>query len=61
MARWQRELDDPALERQAAADKLEGLRNGAKSTPALFFNRKLYVGIQTEVELTDRVEEELDL
>jgi protein-disulfide isomerase len=41
--------------------KREGLKLGVKSTPTIYVNGKLYHGEKSEVELTDRVEEELML
>lgn len=55
-------LRDAAASRKAiAASKREGLKLGVKSTPAIFINHKRYYGEKTEIELKDRVEEELDL
>lgn len=41
--------------------KREGLKLGVKSTPTIYVNGKLYHGEKSEVELVDRVEEELML
>jgi protein-disulfide isomerase len=55
-------LKDASGTRKAiVASKREGLKLGVKSTPAIFVNGKRYYGEKTEVELKDRLEEELDL
>jgi protein-disulfide isomerase len=41
--------------------KREGLKLGVKATPTVYVNGKLYHGEKSEVELIDRVEEELML
>jgi len=43
-----------------AGSKRDGLKLGVKSTPAIYFNGKLYQGDKTEAELQDRIEEELE-
>jgi len=47
--------------KRVAKSKREGLKLGVKSTPTLYVNGKLYHGEKTEVELVDRIEEELML
>jgi protein-disulfide isomerase len=59
--RWRQDLRDGTLRQQVEADKLEGLRNGVRGTPAIFINGKEYLGTKNEVELRDRIEEELDI
>ncbi len=44
-----------------SASKKEGLRLGVKSTPTIYINGKRYFGEKTEVELRDRIEEEIAL
>jgi protein-disulfide isomerase len=46
---------------RVAASKREGLKLGVKSTPTIYVNGKLYHGEKSEVELKDRIEEELGL
>jgi len=53
--------DAKATKRTVGASKREGLKLGVKSTPTIFINGKRYHGEKSEIELKDRVEEELDL
>ncbi len=46
---------------KVVASKREGLKLGVKSTPTIYINGKRYYGEKSEVELKDRLEEELDL
>ena len=46
---------------KVAASKREGLKIGVKSTPTVYVNGKRYHGEKSEIELRDRIEEELDL
>lgn len=59
--RWNRDRRDTALRQQIEADKVEGLRNGVSGTPTIFINGKEYLGQKNEVELRDRLQEELDI
>jgi hypothetical protein len=62
MATWRRDLRDPTLEQQVVTDKQEGVQNGVKNTPGLFFNRKRYkLHLTSEPELVDRLNEELEI
>jgi protein-disulfide isomerase len=42
-------------------EKSEGIALGIKSTPGIFVNGKLYNGAKTHEDLTDRLEEELEM
>jgi len=61
MDRWRRDRRDQVFRSEIEEDKLEGIRNGVRGTPTLFINQKRYLGRMSEVELRDRLEEELDL
>lgn len=50
-----------ALLEEVMADKMEGQLLGVDRTPTIFVNGKMYFGELSEVELGDRVDEELDL
>ena len=58
---WQQDRQDQSLIQLVEADKLEGLQNGVRGTPAIFVNGKEYLGRKDEAELRDRLEEELDI
>jgi len=46
---------------KVVASKREGLKLGVKSTPTIYINGKRYHGEKSEIELKDRIEEELEL
>jgi protein-disulfide isomerase len=46
---------------RVVASKREGLKLGVKSTPTVYVNGKLYTGEKSQVELIDRIDEELAL
>lgn len=50
-----------ATKTRVVTSKREGLKLGVKSTPTIYVNGKLYHGEKSAVELTDRIEEELEL
>ena len=52
--------NDELLE-EAMADRFEGLELGIDRTPTIYINGKLYHGELSEIELADRIDEELDL
>lgn len=47
--------------KKVVASKREGLKLGVKSTPTIYVNGKRYHGEKSEIELKDRIQEELDL
>jgi protein-disulfide isomerase len=53
--------DSPATRKLVVESKREGLKLGVKSTPTIFVNGKRYHAEKSDIELRDRVEEELDL
>ena len=61
LERYQRDIADEALLEEAMADKFEGQELGVDRTPTIFINGKQYFGELSEVELVDRIDEELDL
>jgi predicted DsbA family dithiol-disulfide isomerase len=58
--RFRAALADEALLEEVEADKLEGQEAGVDRTPTFFVNGKRYYGPLTEVELADRIDEELE-
>jgi predicted DsbA family dithiol-disulfide isomerase len=54
-------MTSEALVEEVMADKYEGLEIGVDRTPTLFVNGKHYIGLLSEAELADRIDEELDL
>jgi protein-disulfide isomerase len=59
LARYRADIADEALREEVETDKLEGQELGVDRTPTLFVNGKQYYGPLTEVELADRIAEEL--
>jgi len=53
--------DEGRTRKLVGASKREGLKLGVKSTPTVFVNGKRYHGEKSNIELKDRIEEELDL
>lgn len=51
----------PKIEKAVSDSKKEGLALGVKSTPTIFINGKRYYGDKSELELKDRIEEEIEL
>ena len=60
-ARMQEIAGAKETKKRVTTSKREGLKLGVKSTPTIYVNGKLYHGEKSEVELVDRVEEELML
>ena len=61
LAAFREARDGAAVLEAVGRHKRDGLKLGVKATPAIYVNGKLYSGEKTEVELKDRIEEELDI
>ena len=53
--------DAKETRKAVGASKREGLKLGVKSTPSVYINGKRYHAEKSEVEIKDRIEEELEL
>ena len=60
-ARFVEAKDAEGTRKLVVASKREGLKLGVKSTPTIFVNGKRYHAEKSDIELKDRIEEELDL
>jgi len=54
-------IAEEALLEEVEADKVEGQELGVDRTPTFFINGKRYYGLVSEVELGDRLDEELEV
>jgi predicted DsbA family dithiol-disulfide isomerase len=61
MKKFAADEKDPAIIDRLRAEKTEGMKCGIKKSPGILVNGKPYYGVKTEVELRDRIEEELYL
>lgn len=61
MKRFAADRKDPAIIDRLRDEKTEGMKCGIKKSPGILVNGKPYYGVKTEVELRDRIEEELYL
>jgi protein-disulfide isomerase len=59
--KFRKKTQDEHTTKVVSASKKEGLKLGVKATPTLYVNGKEYFGEKSEVEILDRLEEELDL
>lgn len=61
MAQFRQDIADEALLEEVLADKLEAQELGVDRTPSIFINGKRYLGALSEMELADRIDEELEM
>ncbi len=61
MAKYEADIEDPAVMKLIEKDKLEGMRYGVEGTPTFLVNGKLYLGQNDVDEIIDRLGEELDI
>lgn len=61
VAKFEADMKDAALVRRLRSEKIEGMGCGVKKSPGVFINGKPYLGLKTEAELRDRIQEELRL
>ena len=61
MDQFRQDIADEALLEEVLADKLEAQELGVDRTPSIFINGKRYLGELSEVELADRIDEELEM
>ncbi len=61
LARYRADIASPELIERVHSEKREGVSFGIHKTPGILVNGKLYRGIGTEVELRDRIDEELGM
>ena len=61
VVQFEEDMKSKVLIDRLRAEKIEGMGCGVKKSPGVLINGKPYLGLKTEVELRDRIEEELDL
>ncbi len=61
VAKFEADMKDAALVSRLRAEKIEGMGCGVKKSPGVLINGKPYLGLKTETELRDRIQEELRL